>query len=386
MATAKKQVKRITNPDTKYFGEEPLFDTALGTEWEGRRIATLRALNWYNYFVSRKDFVPEITAYAKDVVKLDKEDFALFKLAANTWASSTVGALIRMEQRGYILDDTQKDRIKSDIYQVVEMGKKKGVSEDDEVEVKKTIVPQLTIQDRLRLKVHATIIEDIREIEDQWLDGKSVTEFDAYTAMQKHELPAMACSYAIPWISGLYDQYNDALNKTCDQAVEAYSHLTKVELRKRVKLLNTILDDLKRYQTNSKTVRKTRTKKPVAATKQVAKIKFLKESPEFKLVSINPAAVIGAKRLFVFNVKTRTLSEYVSSGPAGFTVKGTTLQGWDDTTSRSKKLRKPEDILPTVLSKTARQIDNAWKKLTTKDASPNGRLNEDTILLRALNG
>jgi hypothetical protein len=159
-----------------------------------------------------------------------------------------------------------------------------------------------------------------------------------------------------------------------------------VQLKERVKLLNKALDDIKRYQANSKTVRKVRAKKPVAATKQAAKIKFLRESPEFKLVSINPASIVGAMRLFVFNVKTRTLSEYVSSEPAGFGIKGTTLNGWDENGSRSTKLRKPEDLLPLILSKTVRQIDNAWKKLTTKDSSPNGRLNDDTILMRITNG
>jgi hypothetical protein len=316
---------------------------------------------------------------------LKKDQLAAFKNGANTWASRTCGSLIRMSNdRGYVLDDAQKQRIKEDIMLAVTEGAK--IKEEKVEEVKGNPIPQPSIQDRLRLKVHATIIEDIREIEDKWLAGESVKSFDAYTQMKKHELSSMACGVAIPWVAGLYDQYYDALHKKCDQAVEAYKHLSKKQLTERVKLLNTILDDLKRYQANSKTVRKVRTKKPVAATKQVAKIKFLKESPEFKLVSINPASIVGAMRLFVFNVKTRTLSEYVSSGPSGFGIKGTTLQGWDENGSRSKKLRKPEDLLPLVLSKTPRQIDNSWKKLTTKDSSPNGRLNEDTILMRVTNG
>lgn len=384
MATKKTTKARFSDPDMKHFGDEPLFDPSLGTEWDGRAAATMRALNWYNYFVSKKDLVQDQVDYARDQLKLTKDQISAFKAAANTWSSSTIGALIRMSERGYVLDAKQKSSIQQSILDTIKIGQKAPKS--DEVEETKSTAPVITIQDRVRLKVHATIIEDVREIEDKWMAGEKVTDFDAYKAMQTHGLPAMACSYAIPWVSGLHDEYNDALNKTCDQAVEAYKHLSKVDLKNRVKLLNKILDDLKRYQTNSKTVRKTRTKKPVAATKQVAKIKFLKESPEFKLVSINPASVVGAMRLFVFNVKTRTLSEYVSSGPSGLAVKGTTLQGWDETTSRSKKLRKPEDILPIVLSKTARQIGNAWKTLTTKDASPNGRLNEDTILMRTLNG
>jgi hypothetical protein len=48
------------------------------------------------------------------------------------------------------------------------------------------------------------------------------------------------------------------------------------------------------------------------------------------------------------------------------------------------RLRKPDDVLPDVLSKTPRQIDTIFKALSTKVAIPNGRLNEDTIILRAL--
>lgn len=377
---------RFSDPDTKHLGEEPLFDPELGTEWDGRNGATMSALNWYNYFVSKKDLIPDMHDYARDVLKLSKTQLSHFKLAANTWSSRTTGSLVRMVERGYVLDTEQKNHIKKDILNTVEMGSKIKV---DTAEVKKDTsgdLPVLNPQQRLRLKVLSTIINDVQEIEERWMEGETGITFDAYTRMKAHDLPSMACSYAIPWVAGLHDQYYDALHKKCDQAVEAYKHLSKKELTERVKLLNKALDDLKRYQANSKTVRKVRTKKPVAATKQVAKIKFLKESPEFKLVSINPASIVGAMRLFVFNVKTRTLSEYVSSGPAGFGIKGTTLQNWDENGSRSKKLRKPEDMLPLVLSKTPKQISNAWAKITTKDSSPNGRLNDDTILMRTTNG
>jgi len=36
------------------------------------------------------------------------------------------------------------------------------------------------------------------------------------------------------------------------------------------------------------------------------------------------------------------------------------------------------------LNKTARQIDTAWKKLTTKESTPNARINDSMVLLRTL--
>jgi hypothetical protein len=88
-------------------------------------------------------------------------------------------------------------------------------------------------------------------------------------------------------------------------------------------------------------------------------------------------------RLYVFNSKTREITEYVSGTTNGFSIKGTTLQGVDDT-SRKIRLRKPADFLTIVQSKSIKQIDNAWSKLTTKESKPNGRINADCVLMRVV--
>jgi hypothetical protein len=88
--------------------------------------------------------------------------------------------------------------------------------------------------------------------------------------------------------------------------------------------------------------------------------------------------------LFTFNVKTRVLAEYVSGSSTGFEVSGTSIKKFDVEASRQTRLRKPDDILPDILKKTPKQIDNIFKGLSTKIAVPNGRLNDDTIILRAL--
>jgi len=101
------------------------------------------------------------------------------------------------------------------------------------------------------------------------------------------------------------------------------------------------------------------------------------------LVSIPPIKIIGSFRLYVFNVNHKSLTEYVTESPNGFEISGTTIKNFGST-SRSVKLRKPLDFLPLVLGKTPNQIDKEWKNLTTKTTQPNGRLNNDTILIRVL--
>jgi hypothetical protein len=47
-----------------------------------------------------------------------------------------------------------------------------------------------------------------------------------------------------------------------------------------------------------------------------------------------------------------------------------------------KTLRKPEDFLPKVLSTPKRSLTPEFRNIKTKEAQPNGRINEETILLK----
>ena len=87
--------------------------------------------------------------------------------------------------------------------------------------------------------------------------------------------------------------------------------------------------------------------------------------------------------LWTYNIKTKRLTEFKTASTEGFEVRGSTLQRWDEEFSRTSVLRKPLDVLPQILNKSIKQIDNVWKGLTTKITKPTGRINKDTILLRA---
>ena len=145
-----------------------------------------------------------------------------------------------------------------------------------------------------------------------------------------------------------------------------------------------MLSDLDRLKSAAKAIRKTKVKGPKAADKQVARVQYKPEDNDFKLVSIPPIQIVGKLRLYAFNTKSRMLTEYVTSATNGFEVSGTSIKNFDKVSSRTIKLRKPDDFLPIVLNKTPNQINKEWSTLTTKGSVPNGRLNKDTILLRTL--
>ena len=170
-------------------------------------------------------------------------------------------------------------------------------------------------------------------------------------------------------------------------AVEGYSHLKKSELNRRVTECKAMLEDLDKIKSATKSLRKVRIKKPQSAIKQVAKLKYQKEDATFKLVSTNPLNVIGSVRLFVFNTKYKRLAEYVTQDPKGFIISGSTIKNFDKELSRECTLRSSQlGFIQTVMTKTPNQVDKAWTEvLKTKVTSPNGRMNDNTILLRTVN-
>ena len=242
----------------------------------------------------------------------------------------------------------------------------------------------LSPQQRLQKKIGDTIIQDMLELEDEWIEGKE-TSLDLYNRFKFHGLSGSATLPVRAMIEGWLLDYEDAYFKRCEQAVEGYSHLKKSELNRRINVCHSMLNDLDRIKLATKATRKVKIKKPVTADKQVAKVKYMKEDTNYKLVSINPINIIGNIRLYTFNTKKRILSEYVTMDPKGFVIKGTTKQNFDKDQSRQVKLRKP-DILQSVLKDRPTVVSKNWNEtIKTKSSLPNGRLNEDTILLRVHN-
>ena len=380
--TFKAPKKRITNPlmvDEKYTGEEPNFVGVVFADEGERRRAVMRALNYYNYYNTGKVFKKDIIKYAKDELKCSKDKLELLVAAPDWSCLLQSGALLRMRSRGFTLIDREFQFINDNVERMLLLGAKRIAAYDGEEEKPKA--PIISIQDRIKAKVNETVLAELDEIVDQWIEGGSPS-IDVYEAMKKHGLPAQASKFVISWAEKPLSEFYEAINKECPQMVEAYSHLTTARKKACIKFYEGVIADAQRFGTNTKTVRKTRTKKPVSLEKQVSKLKYLKESPEDKLVSINPSQIIGATELWTYNVKYKALTRYVAESGAGFEIKGTTLTKYDTTASQTRKLRKPEQTLAEVLSSAKTKGLKAFAALTTKPSSPNGRINEDTIILK----
>jgi len=238
-------------------------------------------------------------------------------------------------------------------------------------------------QEKLTRKINNTIMQELLELEDKWIDGEDAT-INIYDRFKYHGLTNTAISHVKPMIEGWLLDYEDAFHKRCDQAVEGYSHLKRSALNHRIKVCQAMLEDLERIRSATKASRNIKIKRPKSIDKQVSKVQYKKEDNDFKIVSINPIQIPTKTRLYAFNTKSKMIIEYVTESPNGFEISGSTIKNISKDLSRTVCLRKPLDFLPIVLQKTPKQINDAWQTLKTKTKVPNGRINKDTILLRIL--
>jgi len=367
MARKKTVVRTMKNADEKYLGTEPvLTDNPTNVE-------QIRAWTWYNYFhdVDRSKRYILDWMRANKVPKMEIESIKRLSKIDIYQAGLNVGWNARILTRGGGLQEATYSKF------LVKIENLKKLSENY-VQVNDTSTTSnntISIQSRMRHKSYDLIV-DLEEL----LYGEA--DFSPYEFLQANASSgAVAKMTEDRWKAEL-EEVNLAFTKKDDQCVEAYHNCTKKELVTLSKRLQLILDDIERFASNTKKVRKTRKVKETPATKQVEKVKFKETDKELKLQSIAPVSIIGCDHLWVYNTKYKTVTVYTAMGPKGLGMKGTTVQGFDPDSSETRKLRKPEEMLKILLKSTKTKNIKYLKSLTTKPSVPTGRINTETILLK----
>jgi hypothetical protein len=203
---------------------------------------------------------------------------------------------------------------------------------------------------------------------------------------KKNVLPQHINILIEPW-KKRQEEYLELQQGKDAQLNEAYSHLTKTQVKNILAYVDKVIADLNGYVSVKKSAKTPRAKKPVSIEKQVSKLKYLKvfkdEATKLDLVSIPPAKLYGASEAWVYDTAKRKMHHYIADEYAKcFGIKGNTLLGFDQKQSEVKTLRKPaEQIKQLMGSKPAAR--KYFKDIKAVSTSPNGRFNAGMIILRA---
>jgi hypothetical protein len=347
------------------------------------------AMSYYRLEFSGKDLKPAVIKWMTSV-GCTKEDVTAFKKTKDNRCNVTMGAIASCLLRGMptVREDFNQGRdtaawLRGEIVQVIEQGKN-DIDEDAVVETKPLVV-QPSIQDRVR----ETAYKMTEELEDA-LEGfqKDPENFDpkAFKVLNLLKGKEVKAAHARV-IKTLYSRDLAELEELAsgnadEQLKEGYSHRTKKQIRNLITFYQEIMSACDMLAQEAKVNRKPRKTKVVPKDKLVVKLKYMKSNEPLKLVSINPADIIGTKELWIFNTKTRKLGKYVAAEFNDLGVKGTTITGFDEFKSIQKTVRKPEEKLKEFKAAGKVQLRKFLEDINATDTRMNGRINEDTILLK----
>jgi hypothetical protein len=191
----------------------------------------------------------------------------------------------------------------------------------------------------------------------------------------------------------VFNSYKDELDQLETDRVlqEAYSHLTPARLKKRKKFIEKVLTFLNGFEVEvakpapKVVVRKPRVKKPTDKAKQVKNFKHIKQTELFGgIEGCSPIRVIGATEVVCYDIEKRVIYFYKGEK---LSISGSSIEGYDETLSYSKKIRKPDEFMSiakklTTMTKMVQLID----AIKTKKGSVSGRGSLSLIILKITQG
>ena len=342
----------------------------------------LHALNYYNSNTDDKD---KKKWFISHYAKIDKK-VAVELLKVDEYHFRTPGILARLMDLGSELREAEMNHYNAGVEKLISQIKVRQKSQikqdkkDADAVKAASNVNVISIQQRMEEKAHDLAGEIEGAIDDFILNGCK-SEFSTKNYLLANQVAGPIAKRIGELFVGTSQEIEEAIAGTDEQLVEGYSHLTKRELKRFSEFLNGIIADCNQMVQTAKANRAPRKRKEVSPTKMVARMKYLKEFAELNLKSINPTGIIGSSEVWFYNTKYRRVGVYKAENGT-VSVKGTTIIGFDIKESKAFTLRKPEEFFK-GLSMGKRALNGAIKNLTTKPSTPNGRINEECVLLGA---
>ena len=334
--------------------------------------ALSRAFNFYHQDKDKKDARLYLKAYVKH--KDSTFNVKVIDSTADNKISLTLGWCARIISNGNTLAPKHINEL--DLY-LKDLSKTKV---EEVVVVVKEKINRPTIQDYMQDKISEVLGEMEGVIDNFIKDGNT---FDLYSHLKANSIPRPYCSHIEEWTKRKAREFIQVHQETDKEARAAYL-LTNKQLVQLIKMLGQFLQDLEKFSQFKKANRKPKVTKVKPPIVQVAKLKYKKIDEALNLKSANPAEMVGASQVWVYNCKYKKLAVYRSDAPQGIQVKGTALQNYQPELSEQKSLRKPAETIKYLLSAGKIQLRKIISDLTTKQSDVSGRLNEDCIIVRVI--
>ena len=357
---------RLLDANSLFSGSEPKVSGELS------RIDLIIALNWYSQNKDAKDSFKWASDYLNKKLKLKIPEANIKN------QTTTFGWICRIVSNGGILPEENKSWLQNEI-DILKLKKEPIVISSTKTE---TILP--SIQDRIKDSASRIIGELDGYVDDFVLNGCRETNQTPKGLMVQLKAKSVHTKAIVEHYKKVREEITEVLIGDDEQLKEGYSNFKKTDLKRFENFLSKIIDDALMLEDESKKNRKPRKRKVKSPDELVSKLKYCIEDEATKFKSVDPKLIIGASALWVYNAKTRKLGCYFADDAGGLSVKGSTILNYTESKSVQKKVRKPEQLIPEVISGGKVFLRNVIDSIRAVQSPLNGRINTETVLIRII--
>lgn len=334
------------------------------------------AMHYVQYDIKQTSLKINAVKYAK-IQNLDYKSLDL----VSGYKFGTLGKVCYVVVQGAEVPEPWAEFIDGEIAKFIKEGKTLSsvITEEEKFQPKHRPSIQVTLRDQA-----AAMVEGIDDWIDEFIDDPkkfSMKGRDPVIVLKAKGAKAIHARHIIKFYERDLEELRLVLKKEDLQLMEGYSAFSIPQLKRFIALYETIISAANMIIETVKVTRVPRKRKKIDIEKVVSKLKFQKDDLALRVVSINPVEIVGAKELWVYNVKTRKLGRYIAEDSSKLSVRGTTIQNFDPK-SAEKTLRKPKEQLNAFKKSGKVALRKFMDNLTTMDIKLNGRISEYHVLLK----
>ena len=377
-STKKKKPRVQADPNAAVWGD-------VNPESSDYKMAKHWAFVWMANNLAIKDFRDETIKYSK---KNRKEQMRKFNYSSiPPYHFMTIGKYCYAMNHGASFAQDTNDWLEDKWAELEQI----GITLVKESIIETVKKPVVSIQERIRDQIGEYIAE-IEEQVDIFSEGGYKSDFDMYKWLLANNVKSQQANaigeYYVSWRDELAQIKTSKLvhPSSDEQLVEGYSYMKPAQVKKFVEFLDGIINDAITWSNNQKKTKKPKKKRERSVDQILKHFKFKESDPAFKVQSVNASQIIGASELWVLHTGfVKKIGVYRAIDRGGLQINRSSITNFNTSTSIEKRIGKsPEDVIKKVVDGGKISLRKLTSTLRAKDEEPNGRINNNTILLRVI--
>lgn len=340
------------------------------------------ALNWYNT-VEEPDAHTESLFAELKARNYPKDDIAAVKRAISQkgfWQHSVI-VIARMLQREIILSADVITRWEEKIRDLIQTGRTIKEEKIAEAEEKGVV---LSIQERTDNKANEMFetFDDLAE--EVWTGQKAVRDIKWFEVFASLDMkPGHA--------RRLVERFKEEAAKYAENPKDYTKETLKTQVPYWTGLLEAASTWAAEKQVKPKTeaqLKKESVRRALTSakkeTKAVSGLKFKQSDDDTGVISQNPAGIIGAQIVVLYNTKYNLLTTLYAKGAAGLSIKGTSIINYDEELSKTKRAGRAAATVKAMSGQSKTQLKKSFDAVKGTPAEAKNRTSEEVVIVRII--